>query len=77
VIAIATAERPRSHVHLIESNGRKCAFLRHAARATAAPVTVHNARIEAIAPGLAGTVDVVTARALAPLASSSLGRRSC
>ena len=67
VIAIATAERPRSHVHLIESNGRKCAFLRHAARATAAPVTVHNARIEAIAPGLAGTVDVVTARALAPL----------
>lgn len=67
VIAVATAERPRSHVHLIESNGRKCAFLRHAARATAAPVTVHHARIEAVAPGLAGTADVVTARALAPL----------
>ncbi|WP_448192208.1 16S rRNA (guanine(527)-N(7))-methyltransferase RsmG [Azospirillum sp. sgz301742] len=51
-------------VHLIESDVRKCAFLREAARATGAPVTVHNKRIEAV-QGL--QADVVTARALAPL----------
>ena len=51
-------------VHLIESDRRKAAFLREAARATAAPATVRAVRIEA-APPL--TADVVTARALAPL----------
>lgn len=51
-------------VHLIESDARKCAFLREAARITGTPVTIHNARIEAVAPLEA---DVVTARALAPL----------
>jgi 16S rRNA (guanine527-N7)-methyltransferase len=52
-------------VRLVESDARKCAFLREAARITSAPVTVVNARIEDIAPFAA---DVVTARALAPLA---------
>src|SRR5690349_9665552 len=51
-------------VHLIESDRRKAAFLREAARATATPVTVHACRLQA-APPLAA--DVVTARALAPL----------
>ncbi len=51
-------------VHLIESNGRKCAFLREAARVTAATVTIHNKRIEGMTPLNA---DVVTARALASL----------
>ncbi len=51
-------------VHLVESAGKKASFLREAARATGAPATVHNARIEAVAPFAA---DVVTARALAPL----------
>jgi 16S rRNA (guanine527-N7)-methyltransferase len=52
-------------VHLVESNARKCAFLREVIRATGARATVHNARIEAFA----GTrnFDVVTARACAPL----------
>ncbi|MBP2300394.1 16S rRNA (guanine(527)-N(7))-methyltransferase RsmG [Azospirillum picis] len=52
-------------VHLIESDARKCAFLREAARLCAAPVTIHNKRIEAVS-GIAA--DVVTARALAPVA---------
>lgn len=52
-------------VHLIESDQRKCAFLREAARQTQAPVTVHAKRIEAVAPFAA---DVITSRALAPLA---------
>lgn len=51
-------------VHLVESNQRKCAFLREAARVTAAPVTIHCARAEALIPWPA---DVVTARALSPL----------
>lgn len=54
-------------VHCVESNARKCAFIRHAARITGAPVTVHHARIEDIIGEFVGRVDVVTARALAPL----------
>lgn len=51
-------------VHLIESDQRKCAFLREVARVTGTAVTLHNKRIEAVEPLAA---DVVTARALAPL----------
>ena len=51
-------------VHLIESDGRKAAFLHEAARETGAEVTLHNRRIEAL-PTFAA--DVVTARACAPL----------
>ncbi|MGE5517618.1 MAG: 16S rRNA (guanine(527)-N(7))-methyltransferase RsmG [Bacteroidota bacterium] len=51
-------------VHLIESDARKCAFLREVARVTGTRVTIHNARIEMVPPLGA---DVVTARALAPL----------
>ncbi len=51
-------------VELIESDGRKCAFLAEAARVTETAVTIHNARIEALA---AAPADVITARALAPL----------
>jgi 16S rRNA (guanine527-N7)-methyltransferase len=50
-------------VNLVESDQRKVQFLREAARATAAPVVVHPARIEQ----LELRADVVTARALAPL----------
>lgn len=52
-------------VHLIESDARKCAFLREAARVMGlASVTIHNRRIEHVTPFVA---DVVTSRALAPL----------
>lgn len=51
-------------VHLIESDQRKAAFLREAARACGVTVTVHAGRSESVAPLAA---DVVTARALAPL----------
>jgi 16S rRNA (guanine527-N7)-methyltransferase len=67
VIGICLAERPGGHIHLVESNSRKCAFLRHAARLTGAPVTVHAARIDDVIGDFTGRVDVVTARALAPL----------
>lgn len=51
-------------IHLIESDQRKCAFLREAARVSGASVTIHNGRLESLPPLGA---DVVTARALAPL----------
>jgi 16S rRNA (guanine527-N7)-methyltransferase len=51
-------------VALVEADARKCAFLREAARVAAAPVTIRNARIEALPPYVAA---VVTARGLAPL----------
>jgi len=53
-------------VHLVESDSRKAAFLREAARLAGAKVTVHPRRIEDI-PHF--TADAVTARALAPLDS--------
>lgn len=49
-------------VHLFESDTRKAAFLRNAARQLAVPAVVHAQRIEQIQPFPA---DVVTARALA------------
>jgi 16S rRNA (guanine527-N7)-methyltransferase len=51
-------------VHLVEADARKCAFLREAAVRTGTAVTLHNSRIDAVAPFEA---DAVTARALAPL----------
>jgi len=66
VLAIAGAERGL-RVHLVESNSRKCAFLRHIARLTGVSATVHEARLEAVVPGFVGQADVVSARALASL----------
>lgn len=50
--------------HLIEADQRKAAFLREAARATAAAVQVHAMRIE---QAQLPPAELVTARALAPL----------
>jgi 16S rRNA (guanine527-N7)-methyltransferase len=51
-------------VELVEADSRKCAFLREAARITEAAMTLRPCRIEAVSPH---PVDVVTARACAPL----------
>lgn len=68
VIACALADVRGARVHLVESNSKKAAFLREAARATAAPAEVHAVRIEDFVESFDAPVDVVTARALAPLA---------
>lgn len=68
VLAILLRDRPGAVVHLVESDQRKCAFLREAARLTGAPVKVHAERIEKFTGHFSeGPADVVTARALAPL----------
>jgi 16S rRNA (guanine527-N7)-methyltransferase len=67
VTAINYADESGARVHLVESNQRKCAFLREVARETQAPAIVHCGRIENILPGLNEPVEAVSARALAPL----------
>ena len=69
VIACALAGQPGAHVHLVESNTKKAAFLREAQRLTEAPASVHAVRIEDFAARFEGAVDIVTARAVAPLKS--------
>jgi 16S rRNA (guanine527-N7)-methyltransferase len=61
VLAILTG----CETHLVESDQRKAIFLREVSRETSAPVTVHTSRAETLEPLAA---DIVTARALAPLA---------
>jgi 16S rRNA (guanine527-N7)-methyltransferase len=64
VIAIVRSGNPEDAVHLVESDSRKCAFLREVIRITAANAVVHNIRIEMLDYF---SVAAITARALAPL----------
>ena len=66
VVALAGVERGVS-VTLVESNDRKCAFLRHVARLAGVKVAVHAERLEQVVPTYVGRADIVSARALAPL----------
>lgn len=61
---IIAAARPNCHVTMIESVGKKCAFLRAAIEAAGLHASVHHGRVEA-APEI--KADVVTARAFAPM----------
>jgi len=66
VLAMALASDPEASVTLIESDHRKCAFLRDVSRETGCRTTVIHDRIENVMDEL-DPVDCVTARALAPL----------
>jgi len=66
VVAIA-GEAQGLAVDLVESNARKCAFLRRVVRLTGAAARVHQARLETVLPTFVGKVDLVSARALASL----------
>ncbi|MDE1152585.1 MAG: 16S rRNA (guanine(527)-N(7))-methyltransferase RsmG [Micavibrio sp.] len=63
VLAILLKDKPGAKVHLVESMAKRCKFLRVAADALELPVEIHNARAEE----LDLKVDVVTARACAPM----------
>ncbi|TNJ45529.1 16S rRNA (guanine(527)-N(7))-methyltransferase RsmG [Phaeobacter sp. B1627] len=66
ICAILAADTAKAtHVTLVESDQRKCAFLRAAARECEVSVTVKSERVEALEPAGAG---VLSARALADLA---------
>lgn len=67
VIAILLAAEAGATVDLVESNGRKCGFLRAAQRETGARATVRCMRIEDYAANPPADIEAVSARALAPL----------
>jgi 16S rRNA (guanine527-N7)-methyltransferase len=67
VIAILRSEAGLGVTSLMESNGRKCAFLRHVIRLTGISGEVHQDRIERVARQLPFNVSVVSARAVASL----------
>ena len=60
ILAILTPH----HLHLVESDSRKIAFMRTALRETGTSAILHEQRMEAV-PAL--RPDIITARALAPL----------
>jgi 16S rRNA (guanine527-N7)-methyltransferase len=63
VLAILLKTQPKSHVWLIDSLGKRCRFLQEVVDALSLRATVINGRAEENAV----TVEVVTARAVAPL----------
>jgi 16S rRNA (guanine527-N7)-methyltransferase len=63
VLAILGKGREGFHIHLVESMTKRCRFLADVVAALDLPATVHNARAE----NLRLVVDIVTARACAPL----------
>lgn len=63
VLAILLKDEPGAKVHLVESLAKRCRFLSEVVEALQLPAQVHNARAES----LRLKVDVVTARAVAPL----------
>lgn len=63
VLAILGKGRPGFHVHLVESMVKRCRFLSEVVTELSLPATVHNVRAE----NLTLSVDIVTARACAPL----------
>jgi 16S rRNA (guanine527-N7)-methyltransferase len=63
VLAILLKGRPDARIHLVESMAKRCRFLSEVVGALALPAQVVNARAEEVKL----KVDVVTARAVAPL----------
>ena len=63
VLAILLKGREGAQVHLVESMAKRCRFLSEVVARLNLPATVHNTRAE----NLSLTVDIVTARACAPM----------
>jgi 16S rRNA (guanine527-N7)-methyltransferase len=63
VLAILLKGAPGAKVHLVESMAKRCRFLAEVVQTLGLPAEIHNARAE----DLGIRVDIVTARACAPL----------
>ncbi|MCC7305064.1 MAG: 16S rRNA (guanine(527)-N(7))-methyltransferase RsmG [Alphaproteobacteria bacterium] len=57
--------RPDLNVHLIESDGRKCEFLKNVSRETETDIIIHNTRVEEALDGTGSKI--IVARGFAPL----------
>jgi len=70
IIIVIALQSLGVNVHLVESNGKKAAFMRDVIRKTGVKAQVHCARIEDVySQDWVREIDLVTARALAPLPS--------
>jgi 16S rRNA (guanine527-N7)-methyltransferase len=67
VIACALADIPGARVYLVESNAKKAAFLREAVQVTGAPALVRAEPVHEFVRAIPEHIEIVTARALAPL----------
>ena len=67
VTAIRLQEVDAGSVLLVESDKRKCAFLKEVIRETGAKADVQIGRVEDFTDALVGKFEIITARALAPL----------
>lgn len=54
----------RGEFHMVESNNKKCAFMRQVVRETGCHAVIHNERVESLAPF---PVDYILSRACAPV----------
>lgn len=63
VLAVFLKDQPGAEIHLVDSLAKRCRFLAEVTAELGLPARVHNARAES----LALSVDVVTARACAPM----------
>ncbi len=68
VVAAVRTEQPGQRTILVESNGKKAAFLRESARIAEIRAEIRSERLETVLPALSQPVSVISARALAPLA---------
>lgn len=66
VVAILRHDEDGGHMHLVESNNKKSAFLASMVAELQLRVTVHACRVEALHNTLSG-IEIVSARAVAPL----------
>lgn len=67
VIAVMLSGDSDAVVQVVESDQRKCAFLREVSRETGVRTIVHNCRIESAGDQVSRPIDVVSARALTDL----------
>jgi 16S rRNA (guanine527-N7)-methyltransferase len=67
VVASARTSDPKLKTILVESNGKKAAFLREASRIAGISADIRADRLETVLPNLPKPVSVVSACALAPL----------
>lgn len=70
VIACHLAEFSNTQIHAVESDGRKCVFLREVARNLHLPLRIYNRRAESLSPDEIWPLDALTARAFATLSKT-------
>jgi 16S rRNA (guanine527-N7)-methyltransferase len=67
VIGVLLSDRPNAQIHCVESDSRKCAFLRSVVSELQIPVKIHNLRAELVTPDVIGRIDAVTSRAVSSI----------